>query len=119
MAWTVEGTDQVAEWYWGLSDEEQEPIDAAVELLEELGPALRRPVVGEIQASKIKNMKELIPPGETTRILFVFDPRRTAILLVGGDKSGEWAEWYRTAIPRAERLYDEHLDELRKEGTLA
>jgi hypothetical protein len=118
MPWDVEGTDQFAEWYRGLADEDQEAIDAAVELLEELGPALRRPIVGEIQDSSLHNMKELRPPGETIRILFIFDPRRTAILLLGGDKRGEWDNWYRRAIPQAERLYEEHLEELLKEGEL-
>lgn len=51
-------------------------------------------------------------------MLFVFDPRREAILLVGGDKSGQWAAWYVTAIPLAEQLYADYLDELRAEGLL-
>lgn len=56
------------------------------------------------------------------RILFVFDPRREAILLVAGDKSGRWREWYREAIPVAEARYDEYLeylavaDEAEKDG---
>ena len=45
------------------------------------------------------------------RILFVFDPRRSAIMLTGGDKSGDWQGWYRRAIPHAERLYEEYLKE--------
>jgi hypothetical protein len=53
----------------------------------------------------------------STRVLFAFDPRRTAILLVGGDKTNEWSAWYERAIPEADRLYDEHLAELREEGT--
>ena len=52
------------------------------------------------------------------RVLFAFDPRRHAILLIGGDKSGEWAAWYRSAIPTADALYDIHLQELRDEGVL-
>ena len=48
--------------------------------------------------------------------MFIFDPRREAILLVGGDKSGQWAKWYRTAIPEAERLYEEYLEELEALG---
>jgi hypothetical protein len=54
----------------------------------------------------------------TTRILFRFDARRTAILLVGGDKHGEWKAWYRTAIPVADNLYDVYIAELQKEGLL-
>jgi len=46
------------------------------------------------------------------RILFVFDPGRTAVLLLGGDKSGHWSSWYATAIPRAEAMYDDYLEGL-------
>jgi hypothetical protein len=65
-------------------------------------------------------MKELRPPSagrSEIRILLVFDPWRAAILLVAGDKAGQWAKWYRTAISRAELLYDEYLAERRKETT--
>ena len=61
-------------------------------------------------------MKEL--RAGTIRVLFAFDPRRSAILLIGGDKRGEWTEWYRRMIPEADRLYDEHLDQLRREGEI-
>jgi hypothetical protein len=61
-------------------------------------------------------MKELRPRRGHFRILFAFDPRRIAILLIGGDKSGQWEEWYRRMIPHADRLYDEHLATLHQEG---
>ena len=61
-------------------------------------------------------MKEL--RAGTTRTLFVFNPLRNAILLLGGDKSGKWNDWYKTAIPRADDLYDEHLESLKKEGLI-
>ena len=51
----------------------------------------------------------------TLRLLFAFDPRRVAILLLGGDKRGSWSDWYKRAIPLADRIYDRHLDDLRKE----
>ena len=63
-------------------------------------------------------MKELRPCGSNIRILFAFDPRRVAILLLGGDKAGQWHTWYNQAIPVADRLYDDHLDQLRREGLL-
>ena len=63
-------------------------------------------------------MKELRPPRGNLRILFAFDPRRMAILLVGGDKTGRWREFYEEVIPEADRLYDEHLVELREEGEI-
>jgi hypothetical protein len=64
-------------------------------------------------------MKELRPSGETIRILFAFDPRRMAILLLGGDKRGRWNKWYQEMIPVADDLYDDQLAQLRREGELA
>ncbi|MGH3297425.1 MAG: type II toxin-antitoxin system RelE/ParE family toxin [Trebonia sp.] len=93
-------------------------VNQAILILERNGPAEGRPLVDSVTASRIANMKELRPPssGRTEiRILLVFDPWRAAILLVAGDKSGQWVKWYRTAIPRAERLYDDYLAERRKE----
>lgn len=83
----------------------------------ERGPNLGRPWVDTLGGLKPRNLKELrIHQDGHLRILFVFDPRRTAILLLGGDKTGQWTEWYRWAIPEAERLYGMYLDELRREG---
>jgi hypothetical protein len=61
-------------------------------------------------------MKELRPPSGNLRVLFIFDPHRTAILLLGGNKTHRWESWYRQAIPLADQLYDEYLEELRREG---
>ena len=61
-------------------------------------------------------MKELRPG--TVRVLFAFDPRRTAILLIGGDKRDEWDGWYEETIPVADDIYDVHLKELEKEGLI-
>ncbi|MFN8232680.1 MAG: type II toxin-antitoxin system RelE/ParE family toxin [Actinomycetota bacterium] len=88
---------------------------AAVEFLEERGPALGRPFVDTIKSSRHANMKELIPMASNIRVLFAFDPRRTAILLIGGDKSDRWDEWYREMVPMADDLYDEHLRALEEE----
>ena len=55
--------------------------------------------------------------GEPYRVLFAFDPRRTAILLIGGNKAGDKL-WYDKMIPLADRLYERYLEELRKEGLL-
>lgn len=58
-----------------------------------------------------------LPVGRShLRVLFVFDPARRAVLLVGGNKAGQWQSWYRRAIPAAERLYAEHVERMRKEG---
>ncbi|WP_412753593.1 type II toxin-antitoxin system RelE/ParE family toxin [Krasilnikovia sp. M28-CT-15] len=89
-------------------------VNQAILVLERNGPAEGRPLVDSITASQISNMKELRPPsvGRTEiRILFVFDPWRSAVLLVAGDKSGQWNRWYREAIPEAEQLYATYLKE--------
>ena len=119
MVWEVLFTDQLGAWWESLSDEQQDQIIAAVEVLEEKGPALGRPLVDRIAGTKLRNLKELrVSKGGALRILFVFDPLRRAILLLGGDKTGRWEEWYRDAIPQAEHLYDVYLGELREEGLL-
>jgi len=94
-------------------------VNQAILVLERNGPAEGRPLVDSITASRIANMKELRPPSSgrsEIRILLVFDPWRSAVLLVAGDKSGQWDKWYRAAIPRAEQLYEDYLAERRKEA---
>jgi len=75
-------------------------------------------VVDTLEGSRLLNLKELRPKRENIRILFVFDPRRTAILLLGGSKTNDWRGWYERSIPEAERLYGMYLAELREEGLL-
>src|SRR5262249_53999465 len=115
--WNVEGTDESKAWYLDLDDEEAATLDKVIEKIEEHGPQLGRPYADTIQHSWLPNLKELIADGARfrLRVLFVFDPRRTAILLLGSDKTGEWQRWYRWAIPEAERLYAAYLRELREE----
>jgi hypothetical protein len=78
------------------------------------GPGLGRPLADRVSRSSLHNLKELLPgsagSGEV-RILFVFDPLRRAVLLVAGDKSGQWKRWYNEAIPLAEQRYEEFLKE--------
>jgi hypothetical protein len=93
-------------------------VNQAILVLERNGPAEGRPLVDSVIGSRLANLKELRPPSagrSEIRILLVSDPWRSAVLLVAGDKSGQWAKWYRTAIPLAEQLYDEYLAERRKE----
>ena len=78
--------------------------------------ALDRPLVDTLAGSRLHNLKELRVPSGAIRVLFVFDPRRTAILLLGGDKTDRWREWYERAIPEAERLYADYLKETGQEG---
>jgi len=103
-------TDTYADWYEDLPAKDQTAIDARVELLAEHGPSLGRPTVDTLEHSSIANLKEL--RSSTIRILFAFDPDRAAVLLLGGDKQGKWSAWYKTAIPEAERLWEEHLNTL-------
>lgn len=116
MEWSVEGTDQFKEWYLGLTDEEDYAVSSAIDILLHTGPALGRPFVDTLTGSRIPNLKELRPKRNNIRILFVFDPHRTAILLLGGSKANDWQGWYKRNIPEAERLYDAYLAERRKEG---
>lgn len=114
--WTVDLT-LISEWVKTLDKGSQTQLAAAIELLELEGPNLRRPLVGKISGSVVPNMKEL-RPGSTgaseMRILFVFDPNRRAIMLIGGDKHGDtkhkWNDWYRKAIPEAETRYIRWLE---------
>ena len=119
MMWEVEYTHEFGDWWETLTVEQQEAIDDRVMLLAEHGPILKRPIVGGIKSSRHANMKELRASKRgALRVLFAFDPRRHVILLLGGDKSGEWEEWYRTAIPKADELYDVHVRELREDGLI-
>jgi hypothetical protein len=114
VSWPVEYTDEFEGWWNKLSEEQQEALAARVKLLEQHGPSLRRPYAGEISGSAFDpQMKELIcEEGGHLRVLFIFDPRRTAILLCGGDKTGLWNKWYQTAIPEADELYRDHVKEI-------
>jgi hypothetical protein len=112
--WEIEVTPEFEQWFKELEDEEQCDVRAAVELLEERGPSLGRPKVDTLTGTSVPNLKELRV--RSLRVLFAFDPRRVGILLLGGDKRSNWTNWYRTAIPQAERLWRRHLDELEREG---
>ena len=117
--WEVEVTDQFIDWWSTLSDAQREAVTDRVDLLAERGPDLGRPVVDRIHSSRHQSMKELrAAKGGALRVLFSFDPRRHAILLLGGDKSGEWNDWYAWAVPLADDLYDEYLRELGEEGLI-
>jgi hypothetical protein len=118
MAWDVEYTDQFRAWWDDLTEDEQDAVATGVKLLMERGPSLGRPFVDTVQGSRHSNMKELRPRGGNLRVLFAFDPRRSAILLLGGDKTGQWEDWYQANVPRADSLYDEHLATLRAEGEI-
>lgn len=119
MSWDVEYTDEFEQWWTGLTDNEQEALAASVGLLEERGPALGYPHSSDVHGSKHGRMRELRTQegGRPLRTLYAFDPRRSAILLIGGDKTGD-KRWYDVYVPIADRLYDEHLQQLRQEGLI-
>jgi hypothetical protein len=117
MKWEVEYTDEFEEWWNSLDPGEQDSIAVTVGLLEKLGPNLPRPYSDTIKGSKFTNMKELRTQhnGLPYRTLYAFDPRRTAILLIGGNKAGN-DNWYKTFVPIADRLFENHLKELEDNG---
>jgi hypothetical protein len=117
--WEIELSTQVADWRGSLNQRERDRLAALLELLARKGPVLGRPAVDRIAGSRHHAMKELrvSASGRQLRVLFAFDPRGTAMLLVGGDKTGAFTEWYRRAVPAADDLYDAHLAALRGEGT--
>lgn len=119
MLWEVEYTDEFGAWWDSLGEDAQESIAHDVEILAHIGPGLGRPKVDTLKGSRHGNMKELRTQhkGQPYRTFFAFDPRRCAILLIGGNKQGD-GRFYERMIPGADRLYDEHLRELRREGLI-
>ena len=117
MAFDVEVTAEFEAWWDTLDEDEREDIRSCVGLLEERGPTLPFPYSSGVVQSKHSHMRELRIQhrGRPYRILYAFDPRRSAILLIGGDKTGN-DRWYDENVPRADRLYDEHLESLERDG---
>jgi len=109
--WSIDGR-LIAQWLSDCDQSTREEVVAALELLSRIGPHLGRPLVDRIQGSRLHNLKELRPGSSgraTVRILFAFAPNRVAVLLVAGDKAGQWSRWYRQAIPEAERRFEHYL----------
>jgi hypothetical protein len=119
VSWEVEYTDEFESWWNGLDAGEQESVDSCVHLLEQRGPRLPFPYSSGIESSKHSHLRELRVQhaGKPYRVLYAFDPRRVAILLIGGAKTGR-KHWYQEYVPVADRLYDEHLKELKREGLI-
>lgn len=120
MAWEIEVTDEFRRWWYALTFEQKNAVQARVDLLEQDGPHLRGGLVTPIQQSRnYPRLKELRCSADgSLRVLFMFDPRRVGIILVGGDKTGEWNNWYDRWVPVADDLYDEYLRELEEDGLL-
>ena len=119
MTWDVEFTSEFQEWWDSLTGDQQEDVAFSVRLLMELGPALGHPYSSKVVTSRFAQMRELRSQsgGKPLRTLYAFNPLRTAILLVGGDKTGD-DRWYDTFVPQADRIFENHLNELRQEGRI-
>jgi hypothetical protein len=117
VAWSVKVTEEYAAWFTALIKEDltsATQVAQAVAALRDEGPMLGRPLVDRIQGSKIHHLKELRPGSagrSEIRVIFAFDATRSALLLLGGDKAGNWQRWYRENIPIAEQLYLEYTTE--------
>jgi hypothetical protein len=110
MAYEVAVSDEFREWYEPLSEPEQLSIERVVFMLMEAGPALGYPQSTGVNVSKYSHMRELRiqHEGRPYRILYAFDPARTAFLLLGGDKTGD-ERWYDKMVPKADAIYADHL----------
>ncbi len=114
--WEVDVT-LIETWTNTLSEEEYDHLIAALEQLEQHGPVTRRPFVDTLEGSKHANMKELRPRatggGAHMRVLFAFDLQSRAIMLVAGNKAGNWTKWYTDNIPIADALFTAHQERLK------
>ncbi|MEY9965070.1 hypothetical protein ABIA33_003112 [Streptacidiphilus sp. MAP12-16] len=115
MGWEIIVVEPALSWLHELRRSDRltlERISQAITALEREGPGLGRPLVDTVQGSSLANLKELRPGSSgasEVRLLFIFDPKRQAVFLVGGDKSRNWSGWYRSAIAQAEQAYEQHL----------
>jgi hypothetical protein len=118
MAWIVLMSAQVKAWLDGLDERSHDAIAADVLVLEEIGPRLGRPYVDTLADSRHPNLKELRTHygHHQYRIAFAFDPKRQAILLLGGDKTGaNQRRFYKDLIRQADAILDRHIAELAKQ----
>ncbi len=111
--WQIYIANEVRDWLDSLDATTHIRVVQAIDILAEAGPGLGRPLVDTIRGSSITNLKELRPG--SVRVLFAFDPWRSSILLVAGDKAGQWNAWYREAVPLAEQRYERYLKERTQE----
>ena len=118
MPYDVEVTDEFLEWWRGLSEPERERVGGCVKRLIAYGVNLGYPYSSKVFSSRHGRMRELRVRGELPlRVFYAFDPRRVAILLIGGNKAGN-PRFYDEYVPLADRLYDQYMAELRREGLI-
>jgi hypothetical protein len=106
--WSVTRTDEFAKWFRSLTETEQDRVEAAISALEAEGPTLTRPLVDTITKAPVHNLKELRPSPDL-RVLFAFDPTRTAVLLVGWNKSRGRTASYAPNVRLAGQLFNKHV----------
>lgn len=116
MAWEIEFSPEFGRWWDSLNASEQQSVDFSVSLLQQVGPTLKMPHSSGIEISSHRHMRELRiqHEGRPYRVLYAFDPRRVALLLIGGDKTGN-SRWYEEHVPLADAIYNRHLRELESE----
>jgi hypothetical protein len=116
--WTVVFEQPFEDWFYSLTENEKVDILAYIRVLEVHGANLGRPQVDTLKGSQLKNLKELRVQhaGNPYRILFVFDPLRQAVLLCGGNKTGD-KRFYDRMILIAEASYKRYLEELKNDKT--
>lgn len=109
--WQIVFTDEFDEWFINLSQDEQDSILHGLGVLKQMGHTLGRPYVDTLKGSKLNNLKELRIQhhGKPYRLFFVFDPLRQAVMLCGGDKTGE-KNFYQTMMPLAQTIYQKYLN---------
>jgi len=114
VACVVEFTEEFEQWWDSLNADEQKSVDFSVRLLQAQGVHLKRPHADAVRGSRFPDMRELScqREGRPYRVLFAVDPRRTPILLIGGDKTGK-PNWYNEFVPVADRIYARHLKEIK------
>jgi hypothetical protein len=119
MPWNIEYTDEFDSWWQILTENQQDDVVSVVQLLEERGTQLSFPYSSGVNGSKHSHMRELRiqSGGDPIRVFYAFDPRRVAILLIGGDKTGN-KRFYEEYIPIADKLYDQYLNEIKEEGLI-
>lgn len=114
MPWEVLSLPEFDEWFGSLEQADRNALDVKIRVLEQLGPRLGRPHADTVKGSRHSNMKEL-RARETLRAFFAFDPKRRAVLLIGGDKAGDKG-FYGRMIAAADDLFDRHLASLGPKG---
>jgi hypothetical protein len=115
MAWEVLRAAEFDQWWNSLDADEQERLRDSIRLLSQFGPTLSRPHADTVGGSKHPNMKELRTQhrGRPLRTFFAFDPIRRAVLLIGGDKTGD-KRFYDRMIPWADAIFDAHLAAMKR-----